>query len=257
MEEKIYSISLAGGQRFVLVINDHHPPWHCPPWHCPSWHCPPWHCPPWHQYHPLGAQVSCGRGGGGHCRWPCSWLGIVVSFPITLICLSINDTICHHPYMIVIETILIVITQRRYISTCIGPILEPTPSLSQTTRCRFEQQLMMSKLFYHKQCATKWIQIMVMLMEMLMNPNWNAGDEFQHGNALHQGGQRATLVSDSLEEPRAITLHPGKGSVAAFFRIALITVIIRWMFWSDWGREPKIERAGMDGSHRWLAWMLG
>ena len=26
--------------------------------------------------------------------------------------------------------------------------------------------------------------------------------------------------------------------------------IVRWMFWSDWGRAPKIERAGMDGSHR-------
>ena len=26
--------------------------------------------------------------------------------------------------------------------------------------------------------------------------------------------------------------------------------IVRWMFWSDWGRVPKIERAGMDGSHR-------
>ena len=23
-----------------------------------------------------------------------------------------------------------------------------------------------------------------------------------------------------------------------------------WMFWSDWGRSPRIERAGMDGSHR-------
>ena len=22
------------------------------------------------------------------------------------------------------------------------------------------------------------------------------------------------------------------------------------MFWSDWGRDPKIERAGMDGTHR-------
>ena len=22
------------------------------------------------------------------------------------------------------------------------------------------------------------------------------------------------------------------------------------MFWSDWGSKPKIERAGMDGSHR-------
>ena len=32
--------------------------------------------------------------------------------------------------------------------------------------------------------------------------------------------------------------------------ISVVNVIIRWMFWSDWGREPKIERAGMDGSHR-------
>lgn len=24
----------------------------------------------------------------------------------------------------------------------------------------------------------------------------------------------------------------------------------RWLFWSDWGAVPKIERAGMDGSHR-------
>ena len=23
-----------------------------------------------------------------------------------------------------------------------------------------------------------------------------------------------------------------------------------WMFWSDWGEKPRIERAGMDGSHR-------
>jgi hypothetical protein len=22
------------------------------------------------------------------------------------------------------------------------------------------------------------------------------------------------------------------------------------MFWSDWGKDPKIERAGMDGSRR-------
>lgn len=24
----------------------------------------------------------------------------------------------------------------------------------------------------------------------------------------------------------------------------------RWMYWTDWGQTPKIERAGMDGSHR-------
>ncbi len=26
--------------------------------------------------------------------------------------------------------------------------------------------------------------------------------------------------------------------------------ISRWLFWTDWGEDPKIERAGMDGSHR-------
>lgn len=26
--------------------------------------------------------------------------------------------------------------------------------------------------------------------------------------------------------------------------------VFRWMFWSDWGKEAKIERAGLDGSHR-------
>ncbi|XP_040568074.1 low-density lipoprotein receptor-related protein 8 isoform X1 [Lepeophtheirus salmonis] len=44
----------------------------------------------------------------------------------------------------------------------------------------------------------------------------------------------STIIVDDLEEPRSIALHPAKG----------------WMFWSDWGEDPKIERAGMDGSHR-------
>jgi len=48
------------------------------------------------------------------------------------------------------------------------------------------------------------------------------------------GLSRAVLVEDQLEEPRAIALHPAKG----------------WMFWSDWGLVPKIERSGMDGSNR-------
>ena len=29
-----------------------------------------------------------------------------------------------------------------------------------------------------------------------------------------------------------------------------INMFSRWIFWSDWGRVPKIERSGMDGSHR-------
>ena len=27
-------------------------------------------------------------------------------------------------------------------------------------------------------------------------------------------------------------------------------MLCRWIFWSDWGRVARIERAGMDGSHR-------
>ncbi|KAJ8953257.1 hypothetical protein NQ318_015839 [Aromia moschata] len=38
----------------------------------------------------------------------------------------------------------------------------------------------------------------------------------------------------SLRRPRAIALNPMEG----------------WMFWTDWGSDPKIERSGMDGSHR-------
>ena len=48
----------------------------------------------------------------------------------------------------------------------------------------------------------------------------------------NQGGQRATLVSDSLEEPRAITLHPGKGSDTFFISITFITFIISRRFMS-------------------------
>lgn len=49
-----------------------------------------------------------------------------------------------------------------------------------------------------------------------------------------QGNMRKILVRDKLEEPRAIALNPLDG----------------WMYWTDWGQIPKIERAGMDGSHR-------
>ena len=48
------------------------------------------------------------------------------------------------------------------------------------------------------------------------------------------GSKRTTIFSENLDEPRAISVLPSKG----------------WMFWSDWGNTPKIERAGMDGSNR-------
>lgn len=48
------------------------------------------------------------------------------------------------------------------------------------------------------------------------------------------GRMRRALFTRELDEPRAIVVNPLDG----------------WMFWTDWGKQPKIERAGMDGSHR-------
>ncbi|XP_070504583.1 very low-density lipoprotein receptor isoform X2 [Chironomus tepperi] len=48
------------------------------------------------------------------------------------------------------------------------------------------------------------------------------------------GNMGKVLIKDNLEIPRAIALNPLDG----------------WMFWSDWGSNPRIERAGMDGTHR-------
>lgn len=48
------------------------------------------------------------------------------------------------------------------------------------------------------------------------------------------GRMRRSLFTRDLDEPRAIVVNPLEG----------------WMYWTDWGKQPKIERAGMDGSHR-------
>ncbi|XP_049305503.1 very low-density lipoprotein receptor isoform X7 [Bactrocera dorsalis] len=48
------------------------------------------------------------------------------------------------------------------------------------------------------------------------------------------GNMGKVLIEDGLDIPRSIALDPIEG----------------WMYWSDWGASPRIERAGMDGSHR-------
>lgn len=48
------------------------------------------------------------------------------------------------------------------------------------------------------------------------------------------GGMHKILIKDELDTPRSIALDPLNG----------------WMYWSDWGVNSKIERAGMDGTHR-------
>lgn len=48
------------------------------------------------------------------------------------------------------------------------------------------------------------------------------------------GRNRKVLVWSGLESPRAIALHYHHGL----------------MYWSDWGSNPRIEQADMDGDHR-------
>lgn len=50
------------------------------------------------------------------------------------------------------------------------------------------------------------------------------------------GNYRTVLFSENITNPRAIELDPRDGS--------------RYLFWSDWGQNPRIERSGLDGSGR-------
>ncbi|KAI1884877.1 hypothetical protein AGOR_G00214390 [Albula goreensis] len=50
------------------------------------------------------------------------------------------------------------------------------------------------------------------------------------------GTHRTVLVSENVTNPRALVLDPRSG--------------IHLMFWSDWGRNPRIEKASMDGKMR-------
>ncbi|GFR81710.1 low-density lipoprotein receptor-related protein 4 [Elysia marginata] len=48
------------------------------------------------------------------------------------------------------------------------------------------------------------------------------------------GSMRAVLIYKYMDKPRAIALHYDKG----------------YMFWTDWGKHGRIERADMDGGNR-------
>jgi hypothetical protein len=52
---------------------------------------------------------------------------------------------------------------------------------------------------------------------------------------LHSG-HRLTLFNSQLDEPRSIMVDPRSNQ--------------GWIYWTDWGNKPKIERAGMNGNHR-------
>ncbi|XP_050419520.1 low-density lipoprotein receptor-related protein 2 [Patella vulgata] len=50
------------------------------------------------------------------------------------------------------------------------------------------------------------------------------------------GDNRVVLISTNITNPRGVEVDPRDGS--------------RFLFWSDWGQNPKIERVGLDGSDR-------
>lgn len=52
--------------------------------------------------------------------------------------------------------------------------------------------------------------------------------------ATYAGDKSKTLISEDLDDPRAICVDPENG----------------YMYWTDWGHEPKIERCGMNGENR-------
>ncbi|KAJ0023663.1 hypothetical protein NQD34_003562 [Periophthalmus magnuspinnatus] len=50
------------------------------------------------------------------------------------------------------------------------------------------------------------------------------------------GSFRYVVISQGLDKPRAITVHPERGQV--------------YLFWTEWGQYPRIERSRLDGSQR-------
>ncbi|XP_066588132.1 low-density lipoprotein receptor-related protein 2 isoform X2 [Prorops nasuta] len=50
------------------------------------------------------------------------------------------------------------------------------------------------------------------------------------------GTSRLVLVKENITQPRGMCLDPSPDA--------------RWLFWTDWGENPRIERIGMDGTNR-------
>lgn len=69
---------------------------------------------------------------------------------------------------------------------------------------------------------------------------------------------RALLVWDRLDQPRDIAVDPLGTINSKIIKTLTNNDFIQffffyldgYMYWTNWGNHPKIERAGMDGSHR-------
>lgn len=54
--------------------------------------------------------------------------------------------------------------------------------------------------------------------------------------ARENGSDRMVLLKENITQPRGMALDPSDDA--------------RWLFWTDWGENPRIERVGMDGTNR-------
>ncbi|XP_048506028.1 low-density lipoprotein receptor-related protein 2 isoform X2 [Athalia rosae] len=54
--------------------------------------------------------------------------------------------------------------------------------------------------------------------------------------ARENGSNRMVLVKENITQPRGMCLDPSPDA--------------RWLFWTDWGENPRVERIGMDGTSR-------
>ncbi|TSL47700.1 Low-density lipoprotein receptor-related protein 8 [Bagarius yarrelli] len=82
-----------------------------------------------------------------------------------------------------------------------------------------------SGLLFPEGLAFDWVQ---------HNLYWTDSGHGTISVASSGGSRRRVLIHTDLSEPRAIAVAPEQG----------------FMFWSDWGTRPKIEKAGMNGVDR-------
>ncbi|CAA9998006.1 unnamed protein product [Nesidiocoris tenuis] len=54
--------------------------------------------------------------------------------------------------------------------------------------------------------------------------------------AKENGSNRVVLLKENITQPRGMMLDPSPEA--------------RWLFWTDWGENPRLERVGMDGTNR-------
>ncbi|KAJ8299210.1 hypothetical protein KUTeg_023270 [Tegillarca granosa] len=99
-----------------------------------------------------------------------------------------------------------------------------------------DNNLIVTELYSWKSLACDWITEKLYSLDL----------DFKRVEVFTIDGKyRKILLWDNLDKPRSIALDPIQGRETLNFKRMKS---FRWMFWTDWGSAPKIERCGMDGN---------